>query len=287
MTNVSGIDAESAATALTNAAAAVSNALTNGSTKAALDAVSHASQARLSFNLFDRLEYFVTVPLVYISILFLVAGIVYIIVKVFRSPKPPYTLKLFPAYKKPGLAGLADTFLMPQVRRFKPLFWFFLILFHISFILLILGHLDILPQINLVSPASRDMLGAGLVGLGVTIPLFYFLGRRFRTPVREISLPADYLLLALILFLSLFGDLMSWGNSWTQHGFVMTKLDFSKYFDGLVRFTFADPRTVLHGSHYHFIVIHVLLAELFFIILPFTKIMHSFFALPVNMLRRK
>ena len=59
--------------------------------------------------------------------------------------------------------------------------------------------------------------------------------------------------------------MMSWGNSWSPHGFVMTKQDFAKYFDGLARFTFADPRAVLHGSHYHFAVIHVLLAELFFI----------------------
>jgi nitrate reductase gamma subunit len=105
--------------------------------------------------------------------------------------------------------------------------------------------------------------------------------------VRELSTPADYLLLLLLLFLFLFGDMMSWGNSWSAHGFVMTKQDFAKYFDGVVRFTFADPRVVLHGSHYHFAVIHVLLAELFFILLPFTKIMHTFFSVPINLLRRK
>ena len=67
----------------------------------------------------------------------------------------------------------------------------------------------------------------------------------------------------------------------------MTKQSFANYFDGLVRFTFADPRTVLHGSHYHFAVIHVLLAELFFFLLPFTKIMHTFFSVPINLLRRR
>ena len=91
---------------------------------------------------------------------------------------------------------------------------------------------------------------------------------------------SDYLLLLLLLFLFLFGDMMSWGNSWSAHGFVMTKQDFAKYFDGLVRFTFADPRAVLHGSHYHFAVIHVLLAEIFFVVLPFSKIMHTFFSVP-------
>jgi nitrate reductase gamma subunit len=117
--------------------------------------------------------------------------------------------------------------------------------------------------------------------------VLYFLLRRLRAPVREFSVPADYLLLLLLLFLFLFGDMMSWGNSWSPHGFVMTKQDFSKYFDGLARFTFADPRAVLPGSHYHFAVIHVLLAEIFFVVLPFSKIMHTFLSLPVNALRRR
>jgi nitrate reductase gamma subunit len=160
-------------------------------------------------------------------------------------------------------------------------------IYHAAFVLLILGHLDMLPLINIVPPESRHMLGAGAVGVAVTVPMLYFMLRRFKSPVREISVPADYLLLLLLLFLFLFGDLMSWGNSWAPHGFVMTKQDFANYFDGLARFTFADPRADLPGSHYHFVVIHVLLADLFFIVLPFTKIMHTFFSVPINMLRRR
>ena len=75
--------------------------------------------------------------------------------------------------------------------------------------------------------------------------------------------------------------------SWSPNGFVMTKQDFSRYFDGLLRFTFADPRAVLPGSHYHFAVIHVLLAEAFFVVLPFSKIIHTFLSVPVNLLRRR
>lgn len=66
----------------------------------------------------------------------------------------------------------------------------------------------------------------------------------------------------------------------------MTKQDFAEYFRIRGSFSFADPRTVLPGSHYHFIVIHVLLAELFLAVLPFTKIVHTFFALPLNAIRR-
>lgn len=235
----------------------------------------------------EKIEYFIMVPMVYLAVLFCLVMIVVRIVKIFRSPAQPYSLKIHPAPRKPGLAALRDSFAMPTIRKHKPLFWVFLMMFHISFALLILGHFDMLPWVSLMPETSRHMLGFGLVGVGVTLPLFYFLIRRFKSPNREISNPGDYILIVLVLFLALFGDLMSWGNSWTVKGFVMTKQDFALYFDGLFRFTFADPRLVLPGSHYHFAVIHVLLANLFFITLPFTKIMHSFFAIPINMLRRK
>ena len=261
---------------------------TTGATSAA-DATSGATAAAAAATspFLNAIEYTIVVPLLYFSVLFCILGIVWRLVKIFRSPPPPYSLKIYPSSKKPGLSALNDTFAMPQLRRHKPLFWTFLVIFHVSMILLFLGHLDILPTISLVPESSRHMIGAGLVGVGVTVPLLYFLFRRFRTPVREISVPADYLHLILILFLFLFGYLMSWGNSWTANGFVMTKQDFSLYFDGLLRFTFADPRAVLPGSHYHFVVIHVLLADLFFFVLPFSKIVHAFLSYPINLLRRK
>lgn len=235
----------------------------------------------------DKVEYGIMVPMLYLALLFCLVAIVLRIVSILRASAQPYSLRIFPAPKNPSLTAMIDTFTMPQVRKHKPLFWVFLMIFHISFLLLILGHLDILPNISLMTEDSRHMLGKGLVGVGVTLPLFYFLFRRFKSPNREISVPADYLLLILIIFLSLFGDLMSWGNSWTANGFVMTKQDFSQYFNGLVHFTFADPRLVLPGSHYHFVVLHVLLANIFFIVLPFSKVVHAFFAMPINLLRRK
>lgn len=256
----------------------------------AADATSSATveavQSSVSSHVLKGIDYFIMVPMVYLAILFCIIAIVVRIRSILRAPAQPFSLRLYPASKKPGAKAIADTFLMPQIRKSKPLFWVFLVIFHISLILLFLGHLDILPNISIVPEASRHMIGKGLVGVGVTVPLFYFLFRRFKSPVREITVPADYLLLILILFLCLFGDLMSWGNSWTANGFVMTKQDFSLYFKGLFDFSFADPRKVLPGSHYHFVVIHVLLANTFFILLPFSKVMHAFLSMPVNLLRR-
>jgi nitrate reductase gamma subunit len=273
---------------------AVADAVTAASQAAAgalgaVDATSTASTTALTglALVVNAIGYVIMVPLLYASILALLAGIVWKIAVILRSAPPPYPLRLYPAPRSPALAALGDTFAMPQVRRHRPLFWVFLMIYHAGFLFLILGHLDILPQINILPPDSRHMIGSGAVGVAVTIPLVYFLLRRLRSPQREISVFADYLLLLLLLFLFLFGDMMSWGNSWSPHGFVMTKQDFSKYLDGLVRFTFADPRSLLPGFHYHFAVIHVLLAEVFFVILPFSKIMHTFFSVPINLLRRR
>ena len=277
----------------TQAAADVVSAasVTAAAAPAATDATASASATALPHAGFalaiDRIDYAIMVPLVYLSLLALLVGIIWRIMVIARSPAPPYALRLYPARRRPGLAALGDVFAMPQVRKHNPLFWVFLMIYHAGFLLLILGHLDIFPRIDLVPAASRHMLGAGAIGVAVTLPVLYFIFRRFRSPHREISTPADYLLLLLLLFLFLFGDLMSWGNSWSASGFVMTKQDFAKYFEGLVRFSFADPRAVLPGSHYHFAVIHVLLAEIFFILLPFTKIIHTFFSVPINLLRRK
>ena len=48
----------------------------------------------------------------------------------------------------------------------------------------------------------------------------------------------------------------------------------------------ADPSDHLYGSHYVVVAVHILLANLFFIIFPFSKVMHTFFAVTLNKLRR-
>jgi nitrate reductase gamma subunit len=261
----------------------------SAATAAATDALGAASSLpRTGFGLvLDKVEFAIMSPLVYGALAFFLIALVLRLRRVLRAPGPAYQLAIYPAPRHPALAALRDAFGMPQVLRRSPLFWCFLMMYHAGFVALILGHLDLFPGLRIVDAGSRHMLGAGLVGVMVTLPTFYFLGRRFRGENRKISTPGDYLLLLLLLFLFLFGDLMSWGNSWTASGFVMTKKDFSNYFAMLASFSLADPRTVLHGSHYHFVVIHVLLAELFLVALPFTKIMHAFLALPVEALRRR
>ena len=234
----------------------------------------------------NHVFYFITVPMVYFAFAWCVAGCAIRLGKVLKSPKHTAILTIFPETKAPLAAGAADAFLMPPVRKYKPLLWVFLGIFHIGIALLILSHLDLLPQIHIMPKTSKHMIGYGAVGVAVTVSVLYFLFRRFRGHLRELSVPSDYLLLFLLFCVFITGDTISWANSWNPDGFVLTKADFGNYLNGLVRFTFADPRETLQGSHYIVMVIHVLLANVFLIVLPFSRIAHVFFAVPLNKLRR-
>lgn len=241
----------------------------------------------------DKLFYFIMVPMVYLAVAWCVFWIIAKIVNILRAPKIPPTLRIFPEDKDPedwntgGLPGaLWDTFSMRPVLKYHPFLWVFLVIFHVSLLLLFLSHLDLLPGVNIMSEKSANMIGNGAVGLLLTVSILYFLFRRFRSPLRDLSIPSDYLLLFLIFCLFLSGDVISWGNSWTENGFGLTKQDFGQYLFNLVTFNFSDPSETLAHPHYVIVVIHVLLANLLLFVFPFSKIMHVFFAVPMNALRR-
>jgi nitrate reductase gamma subunit len=234
----------------------------------------------------QKIPYLIMVPMVYLAVAVFVVGILYHGVRWLTGRRHPSTLRIFDGRGPSRLGAFGDALLMPQVRRHAPWFWVFLLIYHIAFLLLILAHLDLIPGIGIMPAGSKHMLGAGAVGVAVTVSLLYFLLRRFRGPVRDISVFGDYLLLLLLLFTFLTGDTISWANSWNENGFVLGKAEFGQYLQGLLRFKFADPHEVLYGSHYIVVVLHVLLANLFLILFPFTKIMHTFFTVPLNALRR-
>lgn len=239
----------------------------------------------------EKIFYFITVPMVYLAVVWCIIWSIVKIAAIAKAPRKPPTLRIFRENEDREVPGstagaIRDTLTMPELRRNKPLFWAFLVVFHVSVVLLFLAHIDLLPQVNIMSADSEHMIGNGAVGVLLTLCIVYFLFRRFRSPLRELSVGGDFLLLFLLFCLFISGDVISWANSWTESGFVMTKQDFGAYLNGLVTFSFADPTDVLSGGHYPVLVTHVLLANLFLIALPFSKIMHVFFAVPMNVMRR-
>jgi nitrate reductase gamma subunit len=230
--------------------------------------------------------YIVLVPMVYVAFLVFFVGTIARLVKIFREPKNPTTLQIYPQKEPKWLLALYDTFLLPTVRRHKPVFWVFLMLFHISFLLLLIGHLELFKEFTLFQVIPHEVfLGKGFTGLVLTLCLLFFLFRRFKSPYRELSVPEDYYLLILLFLAVLFGSQMDWARRWYEYG-GMTVENYRDYLFSLLYLKPKLPLDLVGSGHSFMLVLHVFFANLFLMFFPFSQWMHSFFSLPLNKLRR-
>jgi nitrate reductase gamma subunit len=234
----------------------------------------------------DTLIYFILVPMVYIAFAVFFIGTTVRLIKIFKEPKHPTTLQIFPDRNSKWLGALHDTFLFPTVRRHNPVLWIFLMLFHIGLLLLIIGHLELFAELKLIQIIPHEIfLGQGYVGLILAIALLYFLFRRFKSPVRDLSVPEDYYLLILLFLIVLFGSEMDWARRWYAYE-EMTVSDYREYLMSLLQLKPYLPETVTDTGHSFMLLLHVFFANLFLMFFPFSQSMHSFLSLPMNKLRR-
>jgi nitrate reductase gamma subunit len=230
--------------------------------------------------------YFVLVPMVYIAFAVFFLGITYRIISIWQKPKLPSTQQIYPSKNPKWLWTLYDTFLFPTVLRHKPLLWLFLISFHISLVLLLVGHLELIADIGIFQIVPHEIfLGNGFVGLTIAVCLLFFLFRRFTSPVKDLSIPEDYYLLILIFLIVIFGSEMDWARSWYDYG-EMTVEDYRTYMVSLLIFKPELPYNTTFSGHSFMLVLHVFFANLFLIVFPFSQLMHSILSLPMNKLRR-
>jgi nitrate reductase gamma subunit len=160
-------------------------------------------------------------------------------------------------------------------------------LFHGSLVLLIIGHFELIGEIHAFQVIPHQVfLGGGLVGLALTVSLFFFLFSRFKTPYREISVPEDYFLLLLLLLTVLSGSHMDWAKYLSPAGFDISVTGYREYLASLFTRHPVVPASIAGSPHYVLVALHIFFANLFLIFLPFSKIMHTFFALPLNLVRR-
>lgn len=234
----------------------------------------------------ETLSYIILVPMVYLAATIFIIGTTVRLIKIFRAPRHPATLQIFPAKRPAWLWALHDTFLFPTVRRHKPVLWIFLMLFHICLVLLIIGHLELFGEFEILQVIPHEIfLGQGLVGLIAGVSLLYFLFRRFRSPVRDLSVPEDYYLLILLFLVVLFGSQMDWARNWYYYE-TMSVEDYREYLSSLIILQPELPGSVTESGHSFMLVLHVFFANLFLIFFPFSQVMHSFLSLPMNKLRR-
>jgi [DsrC]-trisulfide reductase subunit M len=234
----------------------------------------------------DKVIYFILVPMAYIAFAVFFIGTAVRLIKIFREPRHPTTLQIFPDKHPHWLWALHDTFLFPTVRRHKPLLWVFLMLFHICLLLLIIGHIELFGEFQIFQIIPHEIfLGQGYIGLLLAISLLYFLFRRFASPVRDLSVPEDYYLLILLFLIVIFGSEMDWARRW--YGYEeLTGEEYQEYLLSLLYLKPYLPDAVTESGHSFMLVLHVFFANLFLLFFPFSQSMHSFLSLPMNKLRR-
>jgi nitrate reductase gamma subunit len=230
--------------------------------------------------------YIVLVPMVYAAFAVFFVGTVVRLVKMFQGPAHPTTLQIFPEKRPKWLWALHDTFLLPTVRRHKPVLWVFLMFFHISFLLLIIGHLELIAEFSIFQIIQHEVfLGQGFIGVILCVSLLFFLFRRFVSPNRELSVPEDYYLLILLFLTVLFGSQMDWARRWYEYGDLSVE-DYRAYLSSLLYLRPELSSNLTLSGHSFMLVLHVFFANLFLMFFPFSKVMHSFLSLPMNKLRR-
>ena len=224
--------------------------------------------------------------MVYLAFAVLALGVAARLASLWRAPGNPITLQIYPEKRPRWLYALHDTFLLPTVRRHKPVLWVFLMIFHIGLLFLILGHLELVAEIPLFQILPHQVfIGHGFVGLILCITVMFLLFRRFRSPLRDLSVPEDYYLLILLFLIFLTGSEMDWARTWYYYD-GLTVEHYRQYLWSLVTLRPELPYEALNSGHSFMLVVHVFLANVFLMAMPFTKIMHSFLSLPMNKLRR-
>jgi nitrate reductase gamma subunit len=234
----------------------------------------------------ELVYYIVLVPMVYLACAVFVLGTVIRLFKILLEPKHPTTLQIYPEQRPRWLWALHDTFLLPTVRRHKPVFWVVLMLFHIAFLLLIIGHLELIAEIKVFQVIPHEVfLGKGFVGLVLCLAVLYFLFRRLVSPTKDLSVPEDYYLLILLFLTFIFGSQMDWARRW--YGYDSLTVDgYREYLSSLLYLKPYVSSDLTAPGHSFMLLLHVFFANLFLIFFPFSDFMHSVFSLPMNKLRR-
>ncbi len=235
----------------------------------------------------DKIYYVIMVPMVYAAVSVFVIGVISRSIRIVLAPRQKTTLQVFPVKRPAWFHALIDTFLLPTVRTIRPAMWIFAMVFHGALVLLVIGHLELIGEFRALQAIPHQVfLGGGLVGLALTVSLLFFLFSRFKTPYREISVPEDYFLLLLLMLTVLSGSHMDWAKYLSPAGFDIPVSGYREYLSSLFSFHPGVPAVIAGSPHYVLVALHIFFSNLFLLVFPFSKIMHTFFALPLNLIRR-
>ncbi len=234
--------------------------------------------------------YFAMVPMVYAAFAILIGGLLFKLIVVFFSRKFPGSLATYPKRLPRPIGVAAEAFAVPAAWKKDKVFWLFIISFHVAFLLLFIGHLELIREFKVLQIIPHDVfLGAGAVGIVLILSVLYFFFRRFKSPWREISAPEDFLFL-IMLFLTIFlGSHLHLSARFYAGGgaFDIPVEAYREYLSSLVAFKPVVPPGIADSPHYVLVVLHVFLANIVLMMIPFSKVVHMAFAFLSLNLRRK
>jgi nitrate reductase gamma subunit len=228
--------------------------------------------------MWNKIFYFIMVPMVYAAFSILIGGLVFKLAVVLFSKKFKGSLASYPKRLPRPLGTIMEAFLVPAAWRKDKLFWFFIIAFHVSFALLLIGHCELIREFKTLQIIPHQVfLGAGAVGVTLIVSVLYFLFRRFRSPWREISVPEDFLLLLLLFLTMFFGSHLHLASRYGFAGFDIPIESYREYLSGMAALNPVIPPAITGSPHYVLVALHIFLANLVLMVMPFSKVIHMAF----------
>jgi nitrate reductase gamma subunit len=215
----------------------------------------------------------------YLTIAIFVGGAAYKALSWFlRAMLVKWALYPVPASRTGRLTSIfIETFTLRSLSKASKGFWIGALTFHAALALIIVGHIRVfsaypdylMEQAGITSIDTLSLAAGGAAGVAIVLAALYLLMRRVSLPyVREISDASDYVDILLLMAVFLSGNYMRFFSH-------VTLDDTRAFFMSLASFTPkpppGDPAFILH----------FLLAQIFLMYLPFSKIMH-FITLLIN-----
>jgi nitrate reductase gamma subunit len=207
----------------------------------------------------------------YIAVITFVGGMAHRF-RVWMTTPQPGKMTLFPVRgDSTAKSILAEALFFPSLFRGDKMLWSFSWLFHAPLALVVLGHLRVftglvdamLHAVGMSAAAVNTMSSVvgGVAGIVLLVTGTLLLARRMAVPrVREISAPGDFTALLLLIAIILTGNVMRFGSHFEleqTRTWAASLLTFSPVVP-------ADPTFLLHA----------LLAQVLFVYIPFSKILH-------------
>ncbi len=238
--------------------------------------------------MWPKIYYYVMVHMVYAAFAVLIAGTLFKLTAVLLSKKFRGSLKTYPHRLPRPIGVAAEAVAVPSAWRKSKIFWFFIIMFHAAVLLLVLGHLELIREFKIIQIIPHTVfLGAGIVGIAMIVSLLYFLFRRFGSPWREISIPEDFIILLLLFVTSVIGSHLHMGERYGMAQFGVDTNLYREYLGSLVAFKPVIPDGITMSPHYVLVALHIFLANLVLMMLPFSKMIHMVFSFLSLNLKRK